>query len=181
MAALKERQYAVKGAKKNPFLPSKTSPQGPSGSTWGLRHLNWLKVRFAVGFDSKELFSSESELPPSSQIVTILRQGLGADWRYIYDTKHPNELSIYAYFQRFIHERREDDDYKTATQSSPNPNSPSSPGLQSVRSSSSPQESSQSAKSRQGMSIPDYPFPQCYCIGRRNHFPMSRREQLLQR
>ena len=171
MAALKERQYVVKRAQKNPFLPSKASPHGPSGSTWSLQHLNWLKVHFQVGFDPKELFSSESELPQSSHIVTKLRQELGADWTHICNIKHSKELSIYACFQRLIHERREDDDYKTATQASTNPNSPSSAGLQSVRSSSSPQQPSQSAKSRQGMSSPDNPFPQCYCIGRRNHFP----------
>ena len=151
MVQLKERQYKVKWTKKSPFLASKTSPHGPSGSTWGLQHLNWLKVHFAVGYDPKELFSLESELPNSSQIVTHLQQQLGADWRYICDTKHPNGLSIYAFFQRLIHERREDDDYRTSTQASTNPTSPSSSGSQSLRSSTSPQQPSQSAKSRQGM------------------------------
>ena len=127
MAALKERQYTVKGAKKrSPFLPSKTSSHGPSGSTWGLQHLKWLKIHFAVGYDLEDLFASESQLPESSQVVASLQQELGADWEYICDTKHASGLSIYASFQRMIHERREDDDYKTATQTSTNPSSPSS-------------------------------------------------------
>ena len=151
MAALRERQYTVKGAKRSPFLPSKTSPHGPSASTWGLQHLNWLNIHFAVGYDPKEIFSSESELPESSQIVTNLQQELGADWKWICYTEHPSSLSIYAFFQRLIHERREDDEYKTATQASTNSNSPSSSGVQSLRSSTSPQQPSQSTTSRQGM------------------------------
>ena len=151
MAKLKERQYKVKGTKKSPFLPSKTSPHGPSGSTWGLQHLNWLKVHFAVGYDPEELFSSESELPESSLIVTYLQQELGADWKWVCYTEHPSSLSIYAFFQRMIHERREDDEYKTATQASTKPNSPSSSGVQSLRGSTSPQQPSQSTSNRQGM------------------------------
>ena len=151
MAELKERQYKVKGAKISPFLPSKTSPHGPSGSTWGLQHLNWLNVHFAVGYEPREFFSSESELPESCQIVTSLQRELGADWNFICDTKHPRSNSIYAWFQRLVHERREDNDYKTATQASTNPSSPSSSGLQSLRGSVSPQQPSQSTSSRQGM------------------------------
>ena len=144
MAELKERQYKVEGAKISPFLRLKTSPHGPSGSTWGLQHLNWLHVHFAVGYEPKELFSSESELPMSSQIVTSLQQELSADWKFICDNKHPRSNSIYAIFQRLIHERREDDEFKTATQASTNPSSPSTSGLQSLRTSISPQQPSRS-------------------------------------
>ena len=151
MAELKERQYKVKGAKTSPFIKLKTSPYGPSGSTWGLQHLSWLNDHFTVGYDPKELFSSESELPMSSQIVTSLQQELGADWKFICDTKHPRSNSIYAWFQQLIHERKEDDDYKTATQASTNPSSPSSLGPQSLRSSISPQQPSRSTTNRQDM------------------------------
>lgn len=153
MATIKERQYSVRGPQRSTFLPSKPSSKGPSGSTWGLRHLKWLHVHFAVGYDPQELFSSGSELPESSQIVMGLQQELGADWPYICNTKHRNGLSIYAHFQRLIHERIQDDDFRTVTQTSTNPSSPSSSGLQSLRGSSSPQQPSQSAKSRQGMSV----------------------------
>lgn len=156
----KDRQFTVEGAKRSPFLRSKASPKGPSGSTWGLQHLNWLNLHFAVDYEPQELFSSQSELPESSEIVANLQQELGADWAYICNTKHPKALSIYAIFQRLIHERREDDEYKTATQTSTHPSSSSSPGLQSLRSSASPQQSSQSAKSRQGMSVQENQFLQ---------------------
>ena len=151
MAELKERQYKAKGAKRSPFLPSKISAHGPSGSTWGLQHLNWLKVHFAVGYNPKELFSSESELPESSQIATHLQHKLGAGWKWICYTEHPSSLSIYAFFQRLIYERREDDEYRTATQASTNPNSPSSSGVQSLHSSTSPQQPSQSTTSHKGI------------------------------
>ena len=171
MSGVKERQFVVKGSQASPFIPSKTSKEksstglkrnsdtpskgrheeeqhGPSGSLWGLQHLNWLHIHFALGYDLPELFSSGSDLADSSKIAMHLQHTLGVDWKWICSTEH-KALSIYAHFQRLIYTRMEDDDYKTTTQASSS-NSPSSSESQPIRSSISPQPNLQNAPSRQG-------------------------------
>ena len=171
MSTVKERQFQVKRGKTTPFIPNRTSnnqslvtrervsqdpskrktqeePNGPYGSLWGLQHLDWLHIHFAQGYDWEDLFSAESELSQSSKIVINLEQRLGAEWKWICRTKHDDSLSIYASFKRLIHQRREDDDWKTSTHASTDSNSPDA---QSLRSSMSPQQNDQSTMSRRGM------------------------------
>lgn len=176
MSKIKERQFQVKGDKINPFIPSRISnsqplvstqrvsqdppnrkpegvPNGPYGSLWGLQHLDWLHIHFALGYDWEDLFSHESELSQSSMIVINLQQNLGADWNWICRTEHRDSLSIYALFRRLILQRKEDDDWKTSTHVSTNSNhpSPSSSDAQSLRNSMGPEQNDQSTMSRQGM------------------------------
>lgn len=173
MSKIKERQFQVKGDKTTPLIPNRTSnnqslisiepgfrdpsrkkpqqePNGPYGSLWGLQHLNWLHIHFALGYDWEDLFSPESELSQSSKIVMDLHRKLDADWKWICDTKHDDSLSIYAYFQRLIQQRKQDDDWKTSTHASMNPNSPSPSKGQSPRNSTSPPQNRQSMMGHQG-------------------------------
>ena len=174
MSGRKDRQFEVKGDETSPFVPSKAhkekssahsenipgkpskksheaEPRGPYGSIWGLQHLNWLHVHLTLGHAWEELFSSGSEIPQSGKIATNLRQNLGAEWKWICDNDHVNSLSIYAFFQRLIRERKEDDDWRTATHTSTDSSSPSSSKGQSSRHSISPQQNRQGMLSRQGM------------------------------
>ena len=162
MSKRKERQFKLKQGKTSPFIPSKAlketsstssghisgnpskkrpgaEPRGPSGSLWGLQHLNWLHVHLALGHDLEELFPPGSEIPQSGKIATYLQQSLGAEWKWICDNDHSNSLSIYAFFQRLIRQRKEDDDWKTSTHASTDSSSPSSSKSQSSRHSISPQ------------------------------------------
>ena len=71
MSEGKERQFQVKGGETSPFKPSKTSkekPHGPSASHWGLQHLNWLHIHYALGCSWEEFFSVEAKLPQSGKI-----------------------------------------------------------------------------------------------------------------
>lgn len=173
MSEIKKRQFQVKGGKATPFIPNRISnnrslvgtervsqdsskrkpqevPNGPYGSLWGLQHLNWLHIHFALGYDWTDLFTPGSELSQSSQIVVDLHRRLGADWKWICHTTHHDSLSIYAYFRRLIYQRKEDDDWKTSTYASTDPNSPSSPKGQSPRNSTSPPQHRQITTSHQG-------------------------------
>ena len=178
MSERKERQYEVEGGKTSPFAPSKAikettsadsenapgnpskkkseaEPRGPYGSSWGLQHLNWLHLHFALGHDWEELFSSESQIPQSGKIATYLQRKLGAEWKWICDTNHDDSLSIYAFLQRLIYERKEDDDWRTATNVSTDSSSPSASKGHSSRYSISPQQNRQGMLSRQGMYMSD--------------------------
>ena len=178
MSERKERQYEVEGGKTSPFAPSKAvketssadsehvpghpskkkpaaEPRGPYGSIWGLQHLNWLHLHFALGHDWEELFSPESKISQSGKIAIHLQQRLGAEWKWICETNHDDSLSIYAFFQRLIYERKEDDDWRTATHVSTDSSSPSSSKSHSSRHSISPQQNRQGMLSRQGMYISD--------------------------
>lgn len=173
MSKIKERQFQVKGGKTTPFIPNRTfnnqslvnmergsrdpsknksqkEPNGPYGSLWGLQHLNWLHIHFALGYDWDNLFSPGSDLSQSSHLAMDLHRRLGADWKWICDTEHDDSLSIYASFRRLIHQRKEDDDWKTSTHASTDSNSPSSSKGQSPRNSTSPQQNRQSTVDRQG-------------------------------
>ena len=188
MSERQERQFKVKEDDKSPFVPSKTNkakasvgsndvpgnlskkkpgeePRGPSGSLWGLEHLNWLHIHLALGHDWEELFSPGSEIPQSGEIATCLRQKLGAEWKWICDNDHSNSLSRYAFFQRLIRERREDDDWRTSTHASTDSSSPSSSKGQSSRHSISPQQNRQGILSRQGMWNPETCFRTLSPIG----------------
>lgn len=174
MSERKEKQFEVKGDKTSPFVPSKAykekssagsndvpgnrskkkpeeEPRGPYGSIWGLQHLNWLHLRLTLGHDWEELFSPQSEIPQSGRIASYLQQRLGAEWQWICDNNHDNSLSIYALFQRLIHERKKDDDWRTATHASTDSDSPTSSKGQSSRHSISPQQNRHGILSRQGM------------------------------
>lgn len=151
MSEGQERQFKVDGGRLSPFTPSKTlkdKPHGPSASHWGLQHLNWLHVHFAVGCSWEELFSTESELPQSGKIATYLERRLGADWKWIYDTKHPDSLSIYALFQSLVLESMLEDDWRTSAQASSHPDSASS------SESISPRQGRQHVLSRHGKRLP---------------------------
>ena len=94
------------------------------------------------------LFSTESELPQSGKIATYLQRRLGADWKWIYDTKHPDSLSIYALFQSLVLESILEDDWRTSAQASSHPNSASS------SESISPRQDRQHVLSRHGKQPP---------------------------
>ena len=174
MSERKERQFEVKRGKSSPFISSKApketssaksehvpgntskkgpeaQPHGPSGSLWGLQHLNWLHLYFTLGHDWEELFSPASQIPQSGEIATCLQRQLGADWQWICDNDHSKSLSIYAYFQRLIRERKVDDDWRTSTHASTDSSSPSSSKGKSSRHSISPQQNRQGMLSTQGM------------------------------
>ena len=174
MSERKERQFKVKEGGISPFVPSKTNkgkalvgsndvpenrskkkaeeePRGPYGSIWGLKHLNWLHLRLTLGHEWEELFSPESEIPQSGRIASHVQQRLGAEWKWICDNNHDDSLSIYAFFQRLIHERKTDDDWRTATHTSTDSSSPSSSRGQSSRDSISPQQKRQGVQNNQGM------------------------------
>ena len=178
MSEKRERQFKVKQGKTSPFSPSKAlketssaksedvpgnsskkrseaEPRGPSGSLWGLQHLNWLHVHLALGYDWQELFSLGSEIPRTGEIATCLQQKLGAEWKWICDNDHSNSLSIYAFFQRLMRERKEDDDWRTSTHASTDSSSPSSSKGKSSRHSISPQQNHQDMLRRQGMWNPE--------------------------
>ena len=129
MSGGQELQFKAKGGEVSPFKPFKTSKNklhGPSASHWGLKHLNWLHIHFTLGCSWGEFFSAESELPQSGKIATYLERRLGADWKWICDTKHPDSVSIYALFQSLVSESILDDDWRTSTQASSHPDSASS-------------------------------------------------------
>ena len=174
MSQIKERHFRLEGGEASPFIPSRTSkdksssnlhrvseasskktlekePNGPSGSHWGLRHINWLHLHFAVGYDWTHLFPPGNELSQDSTIVLNLHKKLSADWSWICHTKHRDHLSIDAFFQRLISQRKADDDYKTATHASTGSDSSSSSGSPTLGSSISPQQNRQSTMSHQGM------------------------------
>ena len=158
-----EKRRSVGGVTKSPFSPpesfekdsaqvAKHSPEGnsgeppnkkkigPSGSRWGLRHLNWLHILLEVGCDWKDLFSPESELSQSSKIATCVKKELGEDWISICNTDHANSNSIYAHLKDLVTQVEVDDDFNTATQSSTGPITPFSVKLRSVQDSITPQQ-----------------------------------------
>ena len=147
MSEGQERQFKVKGGEISPFKPSKTSkvkPHGPSASHWGLQHLNWLHIHFALGYSWEEFFSAESTLPQSGKIATFLQRSLEAEWKWICDTNHDDPNSIYERLKSLVLERKHDDDWRTSTHASSHPDSASSSD------SISPQQNRQDVLNRQG-------------------------------
>lgn len=124
----------------DPGEPPKEKKIGPSGSRWGLKHINWLHILLQVACDWKDLFSPESELSQSSKIATYLEKELGEDWIFICNTDQENSNSIYAHLKDLVSEVEVDDDFNTATQSSTGPITPSSAKLGSVQDSITPQQ-----------------------------------------
>ena len=129
MSQENQRQFEVgEAGAKSPFKPkslrkvfkklTKRRQKGPSGSSWNAKHLDWLHVLLEINCNTKDMFSSGSELSQFSKIAKHLHEQLEVDWNWICNHNHESSNSIYDCLQALVHQREEDGDANTQSDGS---------------------------------------------------------------